>query len=233
MTKRFKYKIVFQDIQPKIKKHHIYSQQCYLGVSLNNAFFSGKHLGLLFRWLSKRFNNTQVIIGDHLNRYNELIFSTAVNMDQAINQSMAKGALIAKNVAKELDNYNISNIKTCHSFEFYSLTDFKFYYQKIKQEYTNNHAARISINKSARDYIFRNFPNENNNKILEEKLKLYRLYILEELAIFCCLIMEGYKVQAYPGTQLDILKKTCNNEIIMDDIPLNKGIYIDLSVKKK
>ena len=73
MTMR--YKIRLRSINPKIDKKEIYSRKCYIGASLNNPFFTGKHFPLLIQWIDNRFPECVIIIGDYLDRYNELIFN--------------------------------------------------------------------------------------------------------------------------------------------------------------
>ena len=75
-------------ITPKISEQELFSyKKCYMGISLANPVFQGKALEVLLAWMTDRFDESLVVIGDYLWRFNEQIFSV---LDSAQAEQSAK-----------------------------------------------------------------------------------------------------------------------------------------------
>ena len=63
-------------ILPLISQTQLFSQKkCYLGISLENPLFEGDTLQAMLSWASDKFEQSLVLVGDYLCRFNEKILS--------------------------------------------------------------------------------------------------------------------------------------------------------------
>lgn len=227
-----RYKIKINDKSPDLPNKLIYSKNCYLGVSINNPFFWGDHLGLLLQWIDKRFPKCQIVIGDYLHRINE-IMSNGRNEESAIKASLSLGDKMYERINGNLERMT-NNIFTVHRWQDYiNDLDTLDKLHKIFSLFNSNQGFHDGIQQSCKEFIARQIKQGKKLGVSKEKaLELSSKYLLEELAVFSTLIEKDYTVQVYPGTQLLILKQLANGEIIEVDTNLKKGIFLDLTVKK-
>ncbi len=227
-----KYKVKINDIAPNISKKLIYSNNCYLGVSINNPFFWGDHIALLLQWIDKHFPQCQIVIGDYLHRFNE-IMSNERNEKDAIKASLSIGDKMLERIHDELNKLP-NNTFSIHRWQNYinemGTVD---KHHKILSLFDSHQDFQDGIRQSCYEFITRQIRKGKVLKVSEdEALNLSLQYLLEELAVFSTLIEKGYAVQVYPGTQLLILKQIARGEIAEIDTNLKKGIFLDLTVKK-
>ncbi|MFN3299833.1 MAG: tRNA-dependent cyclodipeptide synthase [Sediminibacterium sp.] len=235
MEKNITFRVVKLRSAPKITIQQLSKyRKCYLGVSVNNPFFRDKHLGLLLRWIANHFDECIIIIGDYLHRINETILLGKFG-DDAINASMLRG-----NQLHEIIEVALSLLPQ-NKFKIYRWKDFldehPTVYDKKKQllnYYNESDEFKNAIIQSSTEFIER--LSERGEVIYlskEDAVAQSKEYLIEEMAVFSKLIEEGYKVQVYPGTQLNILKELANKKYKSVDTNLKEGIYIDLTVKKR
>jgi len=231
MTMR--YKIRLRSINPKIDKKEIYSRKCYIGASLNNPFFTGKHFPLLIQWIDNRFPECVIIIGDYLDRYNELIFNKNDKMYSAIKTCLRKGTELKKHISNELEKTKKCKFHINHWLEYYNYSSFQDKLDFLNKVFKSHKDFKDSVLGSCREFIDRQSSKCLKIHVPKEKaLNLSSEYIIEELAVFSILAELGFTVQVYPGKQLDVLKKLANTEFDDIDTILKYCIYIDLSVEK-
>lgn len=233
MTKKVsKYRIVLSDVNPASSKAVIFAHRCYFGVSINNKFIEGKHFERLLKWISVNFPYCLLVVGDYLNRFNELILGKTHEEKIAAELSYRKGIIIKENILRILTRNNITNIGVESSLSIFQQPEFQEHYCFVQEEISKNTIAIKSIESTAIDFLKRNNHDMQLADSFNDKVCLSKKYIIEELGIFSFLIGIGFVVQVYPGTHLDILKKIANGELSLINSNLNNGIYVDLSVKK-
>jgi tRNA-dependent cyclodipeptide synthase len=225
-----RYKIVTSSMVPKTQT--AYSHHCYLGISLENQFFKGKHVGLLLSWIDKRFPGCLIIIGDHLNRINEQI-SKRNSMDEAIEASLKLGDVVEERFQNEIEKLSKNKFILHRWQQYYEDEDVKVKKADLHTLYNTHKELRDSIQTSCREFVNRQISRGNILKVNENRaIGLSSDYIIEEIAVFQVLIERGYRVQVYPGSHLNTFKKFANAEFPDIKTSLSTGIYIDLSVKK-
>lgn len=222
------HKMVYSNISPKIEKEDIYSENCYVGISMLNNFYWEERSVIFWEWIDKRFDKCVIIIGDYINRHNQKIFFNKGN-DDAIIESLKKGDKMIEHL-NQFEVLKKTKFIIKRWFDFYSLEETKQNLLNISHIYQNNNEFKQSIEASSTEFINRNIEKLTSKK-LEASNTLSLKYIFEELSVFCSLINLGYRVQIYPGKQLQVLKLLAEDKIIADTI-LSKGIYIDLRTKK-
>jgi tRNA-dependent cyclodipeptide synthase len=229
-----RYRIVKNDIAPRlgVKELAIYNK-CYLGVSINNPFFRDQYLGLLMKWMANHFDKSLIIIGDYLNRINEMIIHGKSETD-AIEDSIRKGDDIEDKIKIAI------SLLPQDKFTVYRWIDLIRKYPDANDEKMKlismakknpEFAEQIQI--SASDFIDRLLNRGQRLSFSKtEAIEKSKMYLFEEMALFSILIQKGYKVQIYPGTQLRVLKLLANGAFPSLGSPLKNGIYVDLKIKK-
>lgn len=225
-----RYKIKYSSITPSISKELIYKENCYVGVSINNDFFWGKHTDIFFEWIHKRFNNCKIIIGDYIHRHNEYIFNNATK-DDAVKRALFLG----KQIHELLNRIEITQKDTfeiLHWNDIYKKEEMNVFIEKINKAYADSSEFKNLVDISAKEFISRQIKAQLIPYTTYDACVMHSVnYIKEELSVFCYLISNGSKVQIYPGTQLPILKQIVINSIDLN-LELSKGIYIDLKTVK-
>lgn len=209
-------------------------RKCYLGVSINNPFFKGDHLGLFLKWISNHFDECIIVLGDHLHRINETI-QYGLTRENAIQAALKKGDELLSILQAAVDNQN-NNVFKVYRWKDYLDNNLKIYTdkQEIYTYFNSNEQFRNEIVQTSTDFINRLIKNnENLYYSKEESIKLSHEYLIEEIAVFNNLIEQGYKVQVYPGSELNILKKFTTGEFDDLNLTLKKGVYFYLDIKKR
>jgi tRNA-dependent cyclodipeptide synthase len=228
-----RYKTKINSLAPDMLKDLIYQENCYLGISINNPFFLGDYLGLLLQWIAKRFPTCKIIVGDHLHRINEYILNGVDDEALAIAEGKKRGKIIADRIEALLDEFPRKKFELEFWETYYNNPECQDQKRKLRESFETNKYFSRSVQESASDFIERQVSRGchihlDKASAVEKSVE----YLLEEMAVFSYLIEKGYRVQVYPGTQLSILKEFANGEFTELGSNLNKGIFIDLTVKK-
>lgn len=227
MEKSIKRKVVFTSITPNLAKQKIYSCKSYVGVSMLNGFFWDNKSKLFWSWIEKKFPECLVIIGDYLDRHNQSIFNNLFGED-AIQKSLARGFLM-ENQIKENEIFNSPKFKVIRWYDAFSKESVAQEIVILEELYSSCNLFTQSVDSSI--YSFLTHHKNQIKTSYEEAFFLSLKYILEEMAVFTTLIRNDYRVQIYPGTQLEILKLFANKKI-KPGHPLEEGIYLDVKLKR-
>jgi hypothetical protein len=123
-----------------------------------------------------------------------------------ISQEESKG--IRELVTALLEKHRFENI---HFFPYrHYLNDPRFSEaKKAFQETFNVHSdLSESLNRSASLYVHRQKKKGMVFAVSRQQARaLARAYILEELCVFMLLVQDGYRIEIYPGSEIDCLKK--------------------------
>ncbi len=227
-----KYKVKVSDIAPDNINYKEIKDRGFLGISINNPIFLEQKIEFLTDWLYENLSECKIIVGDHLHRINEYILY-GENIVNATEKSRKRGALIAEHLTKILHKYNKNRLSLEFWAQYSKDEECQYEREKLKSLYQQNNNFQASINDLATTFIDKQISrgchiHVNKGKAINFSVK----YILEEMSVFSILIKRGYKVQVYPGTQLNILKELAKGKFPEIDTNLKHGIYIDLTVKK-
>jgi len=171
-------------------------------------------------------------MGDHLNRINEQIFK-GIKEDEAIINSIKTGDDLIEKFEDELRAMSSQNITIHRWQQYYNDNNVNIIKSKFINLFNMHKRFREEIQTCSMKFIGRQVKNGNALKIEEEAaIMLSCEYLIEEMAVFDVLIARGYRVQVYPGNQLNILKQFARGDFCDIDTNLINGIYVDLTVKK-
>lgn len=229
-----RYKVKVRDIQPEIYSgENNLPRKCFLGISLSNPFFQGKHLPKVLKWIDNNFDECNIIIADHLHRFNEYIFNNKTDED-ASKECVEMGKQIHENLKELIKQIQGTKFKIYHWLDYFKTQEFKEHLEKIILYFKSNPDFKNSVVNSSNQFIDKQLKRGYRIHVTrEEAIKKSSEYILEEMAVFDILIQKDYLVQVYPGSQLNVLKEIANNKFPDFNTNLKNGIYIDLSIKKQ
>jgi tRNA-dependent cyclodipeptide synthase len=228
-----KYKVKIKAIHPAIQAaSEKFPAQCFLGVSMSNPFFHGKHLAKTLKWIDDNFQECLIVIADHLHRFNEYTFSGKNGAD-AEEDCEQMGNEIHERIKSLTSSLSPNKFTITHWLPLTQSNEFTEDSKIINSYFNNNDKFKQSIRNSCKDFIAKQKSRGYHIFINEDDaIHKSQNYLLEEMAVFSDLIRKGYQVQVYPGTQLAVLKELADNKFPDINSPLKNGIYIDLTVKK-
>jgi tRNA-dependent cyclodipeptide synthase len=225
VPKRYKAKLRYASPVSAKKSINNY-RKCILGFSMENPSFERTKVEAMVGWINKRFEHCLVVIGDSIHR-NTLQINHDIGEEEATQQAHR----MAQNVAEEYRDIFERSCNACHfEYVFCSEVQKKAEYQNYHDQLwalvdKNQHFAK-SVRKFAEYFVKR------RNVDLEEYFRLSSTYLLEELAIFTCLVKQGWPVFVYPGT-FGILKEIADGEHpnVPDELQSLVNIGLELKVR--
>jgi tRNA-dependent cyclodipeptide synthase len=228
-----KYKIKIRDIHPlSLSATKKFPDKCFLGVSMSNPFFHGKHLAKTLKWVDDNFQECLIVIADHLHRFNEYTFK-GKNGTDAENECSQMGNEIHDRIKSLTTSLSPNKFTITHWLPLTQTNQFLEDLKTINLYFDNNEDFKKSVLKSCKEFIDKQINRGYHIFVKEDDaINKSKNYLLEEMAVFSNLVREGYQVQVYPGTQLMVLKELSDNKFPDINSPLKNGIYIDLTVKK-
>ena len=205
-------------------------QSAYLGISMNNPLFGHPSFQCSIDWMEAKFPNNYLLLGDYLNRWNELIFRER-NEAIAQEKSLQQGHDFRQ---KLIENFKLSSPETqiLHWLPLITSEGFEPCLHAVGQAYEANAEFRASLDVSAQKFIEKQLTTNTLAVSHAEALRLSHHYLIEELAVFTLLAQQGIPVQIYPGTQLPILEAVA--KISPNFIPkeLIESIFVEIKLKK-
>ena len=226
------YKMKISRVTPRGGTDAMYNQNVISGISIDNDVFWGQRLLSVIDWISKRFPNCLIVIGDDLHRYNEMIFS-GLQEKEALIEGRKLGDKMLKRVESIVEAKKMNNIKVTRWDGLSQLEEAKYTTNKIKSIFKTDESFRNEILISCESFLKRKSSRIPLKTTLEKATHLSAQYILEELAVFEYLITQGYTVQVYPGSNLPILKSIALGRYAEHQFELEKTILVDLKSTKK
>ncbi|MEN9443358.1 MAG: hypothetical protein RIS47_248, partial [Bacteroidota bacterium] len=199
---------------------------------MNNPLFKHPSFELPLNWMVRNFNTTYLLVGDYLNRWNELIFSES-DMSVAAEKSEQQGLDFCNTLVHQFEcipppSQILLWKPLLHWPEFETCA------QEINLAFKHNSEFRDSLNASAESFIQTQI-NKGATPIVgyQKAFEYSQMYLLEELAVFSLLAKNTINIQIYPGTQLPILSQI--SKIDPEHIPksLLESKFIELRIKKK
>lgn len=219
---------------PKVSTEELFShKRCYFGISLDNPHFFGRSLQALMLWGMGNFDQCLVLVGDYLRRFNEQIFS-GMSKGQAIQMAHSFGDAFMDRTRSFFEQLPARRV-TLRRWEICLETS----------EYVKSRAAlddlfnsepefRASVEKDAFSFIKRQTKHHKKLAVtMEEALELSCRYLLEEIAVFSSLSQQGWKVELYPGPELNVLVDIAKGNF--KDVPaaLKERINVELKISEK
>jgi len=231
--KHTKYRIRVEGVTPTTARPNLFDyKKCVLGVSMTNPVFWRSSLDTMLGWMEGNFDQSMILVGDYLHRHNEQILNGNYQ-EQAIKTAVATGDRFIDYLDQYLPDYSEDRFVVQRWKPLYDDPDFLKAKQLLDTLYHSNPSVKASIQSTAALFVWQKQERQNFKVNKEEAIRLSSEYLLEEMAIFSMLIDRGWNVVLYPGSQLPMLMEIAKGKF--KDVPnsLNKGVYVELKVRKK
>ena len=228
-------KISIGKILPRISQAQLFShKKCYLGISLDNPVFQGDSLKALLLWACCKFEQSLVLIGDYLSRFNEKILS-ACDEKRAGDISIRRGDLFLLQTKEIFNSLPLQKIHLTRWNEHLKTSEFDIAKKILDNLFETNSRFRNSVEYDAMSFVERQ--KKHNFKLAVTEVEAIRLsceYILEESAVFSSLASRGWEVELYPGSELKVLAEIAAGKY-QEEIPqgLKKRINVELKIGNK
>jgi tRNA-dependent cyclodipeptide synthase len=220
------------DLQPKESRLQNH-KNAFLGVSLNNPIFRQQILESLLEWIADRFNRTEIVITDYLDRYNQQVFEGLTAQD-ATNKVLCLGEELKEIFESQAAPFPKNRFAVFTWRDFCDSDNFQSRFRCINDVFDQSERFRIAVNAAAKNFIDRQL--QRGKELVcsvETAMSLSTEYLLQEMAFIDLMASRGNKVSIYPGTQLKLLKDISNGNYNEIDANLRKVIYVDLAISKR
>ena len=195
-----KYKAKIASVSPGEHRYNFeLSEHCFLGISLENSHFHPEKLASIVQWISRRFTQCTVLVGDSIHR---LTLQSVHDMHPSI----------ALTTALQLGKRFVGESQPVFE-HFRALTQFRFItcqgvqalasYQHLHAQLTHLYRADAAFSQSVKcfaEHYLRKRLEASTPAEWARKVGFSTAYFLEEFAIFACLQQQGHSVMIYPGS---------------------------------
>ena len=218
-------------ILPKISQQALFAyKRCYIGISLENPAFKGNSLRALLFWSSQRFEETTVIVGDYLCRFNEKMLGLC-DAKQASQKAQSFGDSFLLQTKELFDELPDKKIHLTRWKEHLQSKEYEKSETILKKLFESDLDFRTSIERDALNFIKRQ--KTKNQKLLvdtEKAIELCCQYLLEEIGVFSALSQQGWRVELYPGSELHVLVEVAKGKYKAVPEGLKKRISVELKI---
>jgi len=217
-------------ILPNISQQQLFHhKRCYLGISLDNPVFEGETLEALLVWVVQRFEHCLVVIGDHLCRFNELLFRGCDQSQAADAARMLGDAFLLRSggsFQRFSDSVQLTRWKEhLHSPQFIRSRSV------LDKLFVSDSEFSSSIRKDALAFLKRQNKHGRIPAIdTDQSLKLSCEYLIEEIAVFSALSERGWQVELYPGPELRVLTEIAKGKYSGIPTGLRQRISVELKI---
>jgi tRNA-dependent cyclodipeptide synthase len=203
-------------------------KRCILGVSLEKANFYAAKLIPMTDWIRRHYEDCDVMLGDSLHRIT-LQLNSSMHEDEAI----ARSKWLANDfVYSNLPIFNPAESSCRFNFVFCSeiqkWPEYHAYYDQLRRLFGANEALRKSVEDFASIYLGRTPDRKHSGNAVD----LSSTYLLEELAVICCLAQTSPCAFVYPGS-LTILQEIAEGKHPYLPSGLRHIDYVALQLKRR
>jgi len=217
-------------IIPPITEAQLFTRKkCYIGISVENPLFEGQALRAMLAWAAGKFEQTLVIVGDYLNRFNERIIY-GCDLDKAGELGIKLGDVFVLRTKELFDSLPAGKVCLTRWKEHLQQEDFHTAKKVIDGLFKTNEEFEAAVEYDALSFVKRQKKRSKNFAVgMEEAIRLSSEYILEEAAVFSSLSQRGFSVELYPGPELRVLAQVAKGQY--PDIPAGLKTRINVELK--
>lgn len=202
---------------------------CILGVSLESAEFHATKLITITDWIRRHYPNCAVMLGDGLHRI-------TLQLDSAVgeNEALERSKWLARDfVYSNLSVFNLRESDCRFDFVFCSeiqkTIEYSNYYSQLLALFCADKEFKNSVEAFSSEFLSRK-PHRLEHS--QKHVELSCRYLLEELAVICCLAQDSPCTFVYPGS-LTILEEIAGGKHPFVPAPLLDIDYVELKLKSR
>jgi tRNA-dependent cyclodipeptide synthase len=217
--------VIPQDAIQELDKY----EHCFLGISLENESFSMAKLIGIADWISKKFKKCTVLIGDSIHRIT-LQINQGLQENQALNKALLLGREYIDNASAVFDIHKdtcIFNLICCSDIQ--KTEDYFKYYQQLQDDMKQEEEFASSVKYYASEFVI-NHLHKNSEEVMSY-IELSCKYLIEEIAVFACLVKYDLSIMIYPGYLPKILLEKVGGHYPGTPDCLQQIIYVSLRLK--
>jgi len=224
-------KVEIEKILPNVSTDELFShRKCYLGISLENPVFNVDSLAAMLFWASEHFDQCKVIVGDYLCRFNERILK---GLDNSAAETDAEelGRVFIEKAANLFAELPADKIILTRWKDHLQSDEFNYAKTILDDLFANEPDFTAAVEKDAFSFVKRHQKRGNTIAVTtEQAIELSCKYILEETAVFSALSEQGWNVELYPGSELNVLAEIAKGNFITVPQGLKKRINVELKI---
>ncbi|WP_415712914.1 tRNA-dependent cyclodipeptide synthase [Maridesulfovibrio sp.] len=175
-------------------------------------------------WIAAHTAKSHIFLGDYWERHN--LIAQGSNRRQASDKMMKKGRSIKKTIHSVLSEFDLTeHFKFIDLFEDSKTEDYQEILKQIILYSENSKLFMTDMESLASTFMFRRLPQMYGDyDVLSHLVN----YIFEEIAFYLCWNLRGWKVEVYPGPDLDILKKIFAGAYENFPVQMDKRVHISV-----
>lgn len=218
---------------PKVSEEALFSfKRCYIGISIDNPVFYGRSLQALLLWGITNFDQSLVVTGDYLRRYNEQIFN-GLGVDEAIKAAQDAGDSFILQTSKVFEQLPCEKISVTRWKPCLETDEYKKSKAILDELFNSDPNFKTAVVKDAFSFAKRQTKQKQPLAVsMEEAIELSCQYLLEEIAVFSSLSEQGWNVELYPGPELRVLVEIAKGKYSHIPEGLKKRINVELQICK-
>jgi tRNA-dependent cyclodipeptide synthase len=201
-------------------------KRCILGVSLESEEFYATKLITITDWIRRHYADCEVMLGDGLHRI-------TLQLDSSVgeNEALERSKWLARDFAySNLSIFNLRESDCRFDFVFCSeiqnTHDYRNYYGQLRDVFRDDKEFQNSVEVFSVEFLRRKTYRQHSDKHLELSCQ----YLLEELAVICCLAQASPCTFVYPGS-LTILEEIAGGKHPSVPACLLQIDYVELKLK--
>jgi tRNA-dependent cyclodipeptide synthase len=205
--------------------------ECFLGVSLENRNFEPARFHSLLEWISRRFSQCKILVGDSIHRLT-LESSSRMPAREAHDRALRLGREFMeenRDIIAAYQSVTRFEFITCH--EIQQTPEYFEHHRALISYFCRSPAFRESVESFGLRY-HRNDWDMLSEEEREHRLKISSNYFIEEFSIFACLVNRGIKVMVYPGS-FSTLAEIADNKFPGISKELESLCVVSLHFKKR
>jgi tRNA-dependent cyclodipeptide synthase len=200
--------------------------RCILGVSLENSDFHTSKLITITDWISKHYAESIVMVGDGLHR-----ITLQLDSEASDSETLEHSKWLARDfVYSQLSVFRLNDSRCHFTFVFCSEVQgtarYLAYYGQLVDLFRDDEEFRNSVRAFSLEFLRRKPEREHQEQHVEMSCR----YLVEELAIICCLAEDGPSTFVYPGS-LTILREIADGKHRSVPACLLRIDYVELKLK--
>lgn len=202
-----RYRVEVAAVTPMSKRDALFARdQCCLGVSLQNVNFSAPRLAAIVDWVSRHFRKCTVLIGDSIHRIT-IQLTKGIDESQAHSKALLLGRAFldrdhsifeARRAECEFQFLHCSEVQTWH--------EYPLHYQRLSTLYREDESFAASVMGFAKAFAQKRAIAQDQE--MDRCVSLSCQYLLEEMAVFACLVGRGLPLIVYPGSIKSLVEIT-------------------------
>lgn len=218
---------------PAVSRERLFAhRRCYMGISLDNPVFTGATLKTLLRWATGHFDKCLIVVGDYLRRYNEQIFS-ALTGPAAAEAALGSGQEFLDRNRDLLASFDSEKLVVTRWQPCLTGREYLDARQTLADLYGADDKFRAAVQRDGAAFLRRQQRHGRKLAVEEERaIELSCEYLLEEIAVFSSLAQQGWKVELYPGPELDVLVEAARGDYTGIPAGLKDRVNVELRLHK-